>query len=437
MKNFLQLQPHPFRALLYLEWILLGITILGFLDFIFFNFFVEPAASAPHLLFPLLAIALFGIMGLRLPAGSALVKGLYITVELALIGGVAIAYDPWSIDVLMLVVVIRTCLILERAGQLTVAIAVCALFLIRQWDEVAFLLEWQFDPYRGWIVRPSPDLEMLSPQQPPEILWQLFFLEPLFYILLLAFVLISVNALIAERRSRRQLLRARNQLRAYALCIEDQATLQERNRIAREIHDSLGHLLTAQSIQLENALLFLPSNRDKSQSFLRDGKQLGADALKELRRSVSLLRADPLQGQTLTTAIAERIAHFQQTTGIHPFCQFELPSPIPPEMRSAIYRIVQEALTNIAKYSGATVVRLKLQVLPSAKIVSLQIQDNGCGFNVAQTSAGFGLQGMRERAASLGARLEIASRPGEGCQITAQFPLRSVDSLSFMDKGAE
>lgn len=101
--------------------------------------------------------------------------------------------------------------------------------------------------------------------------------------LTLLFILLLVNALLAERQSHEKLLLANEQLRHYALRIEDQATLQKRNRIVREIHDSLGHALTAQSIQLENALLFLPRNAEKTESFLQESQRLGARALQEVR----------------------------------------------------------------------------------------------------------------------------------------------------------
>ncbi len=107
--------------------------------------------------------------------------------------------------------------------------------------------------------------------------------------LALLFILLLVNALLSERQSREKLVLANAQLRQYALRIEDQATLQERNRIAREIHDALGHALTAQSIQLENALLFLPPGAEKTASFLQEAKQLGSRALQEVRRSIFML----------------------------------------------------------------------------------------------------------------------------------------------------
>ncbi len=250
--------------------------------------------------------------------------------------------------------------------------------------------------------------------------------------LVLVFVLLLVNAFLAERQSRQKLAIANEQLRQYALRIEDQATLQERNRIAREIHDSLGHSLTAQSIQLENASMFLPSNVDKAQVFLSEAKRLGKDALLEVRQSIATLRSDPLQGQSLQDAIASLLRDFRQMTGMEPECQinlslsasestYSLSLPFPAEINTVVYRIVKEALTNIYKHSGATRVKLHLQA--QAERLFLLVEDNGKGFDPDQTTTGFGLQGMRERTAALGGVINITSKLGAGCRITAYIPL--------------
>ena len=120
---------------------------------------------------------------------------------------------------------------------------------------------------------------------------------------------VLVNFVLREHNSQKQLARARQQLREYALKAEDRATVNERNRIAREIHDSLGHALTAQSIQLNNAIAFWESEPDKAYSFLRESKNLVATALKEIRYSVAALRSDPLQNKSLGTAVGRVADH--------------------------------------------------------------------------------------------------------------------------------
>lgn len=239
--------------------------------------------------------------------------------------------------------------------------------------------------------------------------------------LTLLFILLLVNALLAERHSREKLWQANEQLRSFALRIEDQATLQERNRIAREIHDALGHALTAQSIQLENALLFLPPNAEKTKSFLQESQRLSAAALQEVRRSIATLRSNPLQGRSPEDAIATAITEFQSTTGIVPNYTLQLFQPIPTEIGTALLRILQESLTNISKHSAATQVSIHLQQRHDT--IHLQIVDNGQGFDPQQNTTGFGLLGMRERTVALGGQFLLFSQPGQGCRITVSIGL--------------
>ncbi|MDZ8089700.1 MAG: sensor histidine kinase [Nostoc sp. DedQUE12b] len=197
--------------------------------------------------------------------------------------------------------------------------------------------------------------------------------------------------------------------------------MQERNRIAREIHDGLGHTLAAQTIQINNTLLFWQSNNDKALTFLKQAKELGAEALLEIRRSLSVLRSNPLQGQSLKSAIEKLLTDFQQTTGIQPSCKIDVPHTLPTEVNTALFRIVQESLTNICKHAEATIVTVKL--LAHAGMIHLSIEDNGKGFNPTQNTTGFGLQGMRERTVALGGQLNLHSQLGTGCCISVSLPL--------------
>ena len=268
----------------------------------------------------------------------------------------------------------------------------------------------------------------LPPFVPPEsfvhTIWTLRLNVAITFGLTLLLTLLLVNALLSERQSRKKLLLANDQLRQYALRIEDQATLQERNRIAREIHDALGHVLTAQSIQLENALLFLPAGSEKTESFLQEAKQLGARALQEVRRSISTLRANPLQGQSLEVAIGRAANEFYQTTGIQPECEIQLSQSLSIDISTTLYRIIQESLTNIWKHSQATQVWISLKEQSGS--IQLQVKDNGRGFDPTQNTTGFGLQGMRERAIASGGQFYLDSDCHQGCQITVSIPRRKL-----------
>jgi signal transduction histidine kinase len=247
-----------------------------------------------------------------------------------------------------------------------------------------------------------------------------------------ALMVLLVNTLVSERRNREQLAQAHSQLRQYAQRIEDQAILEERNRIAREIHDALGHTLTAQSIQLENALVHFEPEPDRAYQFLTQAKTLSQTALQEVRRSVAQIRTHLLADRTLETAVAELIAEFQQNISCQVDCQIESMG-VPIEIQTTCYRIIQAALTNITRHSGADQVLIRLTLDQPRLTLWLQITDNGRGFHLEQTTCGFGLQGMRERAAAIGGQWSIKSAPGQGCQLQLSVPiypwLTSIPSL--------
>ncbi len=258
------------------------------------------------------------------------------------------------------------------------------------------------------------------------------------FTLVSALLILLVNGLISERRNREQLAQAHSQLRQYAQRIEDQTLLEERNRIAREIHDSLGHTLTAQSIQLENALVYFNPNTDnRAYAFITQAQKLSHTALQDIRRSVSQMRNNLLIDQSFDQAIATLIQEFRLLTTAdltyHP-----LPNAIhiPLEIQTALYRILQECLTNIIRHSYASQVTIDLTAQSMADplmsesgtsniLLCLTITDNGNGFQMGQTTSGFGLQGIRERTMAIGGQLQIQSAPQQGCTVQVEVLIHS------------
>ncbi len=465
-KFWLDLQPHPFRLLLHLEWLLLGLTALlitgKFLSFNGINAFSWAQLNLAEVPILIFLILVFGAMGLRLPNQSWIVKLVYTALELTLLG-IAANFLDWDINnltPLLVVIILRSCLIFQhRARWVVIGLiglayllsrlpSLVLLFFILEFMKPGWLNKWKSDHEFSsdvLTILPNGGIKLNIQFTKEQVEAFISLLQNLavkdlvgnsvLFILVLIFVMLLVNALIRERKGRRQLALAHEQLYQYSRQIEDQATLQERTRIAREIHDSLGHLLTAQSIQLENSLLSLgSSNINEAKIFLASSRHLGINALEELRQSVTKLRSDPLRGRTLEIAIADLIDDFQNITGIAPNCQITLNS-IPTRIQVAVYRILSEALTNISKYSRATEVNIRLTQAVVANLLdrkalsindsqlTLQIEDNGIGFSVEQNTAGFGLRGMQERASSLGGQFQLVSQPQSGCQITVHFPI--------------
>ncbi|MGB8689147.1 MAG: sensor histidine kinase [Microcoleus sp.] len=397
----LRLTYPSFRLLLYLEWLLLATA--AFLEVL------HPFHSLWSLLLRVSAIALFAAIGLRLPTVRLSTKVLFTALEFSLILLPILqqGLSSRSSFLLFLVLLMRSCLIFRQPGQVTVL----GLALLS---------------YSSLILSKPILTEKVIP-----IVWEWRLSNVLLFGLTLVFALLLINALIAERQSREELEIAHDklavtneQLRYYALRIEDQATLQERNRIAREIHDGLGHTLAAQTIQLNNALLFWKSEDEKALAFLKQAKQLGSEAFLEIRKSVSVLRSNPLQGLSLESAIDKLLQDFQHMTAIEVSNSIRLPGTLSQEMNTTLYRIVQESLTNIHKHADATMVTVGLQ--QHAGQIYLSISDNGKGFEPAQNTTGFGLQGMRERVAALSGQFAIYSESGNGCRISVSLPSQNI-----------
>lgn len=416
---------HPLRLLLYLEWVLLGIALVAMFSAVIPHPRHHLASHSPWFnLAGFLSIAALGVMGLRVPGNSKLLQQIYIIsgfifswLTILLVGRGERVFPA-----LLLVVVIRACLLFSGTGRILVAILAYISFLAVQ--VMSFM---RLSPFGIPLGRPLPRiLRRLPPEELRRVWFSLTFNSALLFAFVLGFVLLLVGAVLAEHESRTRLVKAHRRLRSYALQIENQAILQERNRIAREIHDSVGHYLTAQSIQLENTAVFLAKDQVKALNHLTKARQLGKEALANIRSSVATLRKNSLQERSLELMLEQLIADFKSNTDIEIACEIKLICALPPEVSTALYRIVQEALTNITKHSQATKVNLNLEAATGK--VLLSVKDNGCGFNQSDNTTGFGLQGIQERTAALGGNCKIMSKYGGGCLIKVEIPLYIVDS---------
>ena len=443
-------KPHPFRMLLYLEWLLLSISLINPLFFITVvdipseqSTFLTYVSQLPWLFWGY-AIA-FGVMGLRLPAKDISVKIIYTAIEFIVVifASYFLYWEPIYSALILLIFAIRSCLIFSRIGQLLIATIIFIFFtlnvFIPNWflnEEVSIVYYTEEFPSQTSVIDPEdfqdlPAQELFSenPQQIDSEVFKTRLQNIILFALVLVFVYLLINTLVAERQSRRKLAHAHAKLYEYATKIENQATLQERNRIAREIHDSLGHLLTAQSIQLANGLLAMQSDQKQAETFFQTSKQITSKALKELRQSVHSLRASPVREEFLEVAITNLVENYQQITGIAIATTIDLHLPVSPQISNAVFRIVEEALTNIYKHSGATKVKIFLQTELSSSnppLLWFKIEDNGRGFYVEDNMIGFGLDSMEGRVVDLGGQFKIVSEPEKGCQILGNFSLRGV-----------
>jgi two-component system NarL family sensor kinase len=197
---------------------------------------------------------------------------------------------------------------------------------------------------------------------------------------------------------------------------------EERNRLAREIHDTLAQSLAGIALQLETAeeLSKVGADLAQIQRTIHKALYLTRISLDEARRSVLDLRAAPLEGRTLAEALSVLAENSAQ---VKVRCEvIGGTSPLPVRIEAGLYRIAQEALANVEQHAQAQQATLRLATLPDQ--VTLTIEDDGRGFDQEQISSNrFGLVGLNERARLLGGRLQVHSDPGSGTIIEVQVPL--------------
>jgi signal transduction histidine kinase len=211
---------------------------------------------------------------------------------------------------------------------------------------------------------------------------------------------------------------ARAQIRRYAAQVEELATTRERNRIAREIHDSVGHYLTVVNVQIEAARAVVARDPAASDECLLRAQELAREGLTELRRSVAMLRAGALETRPFGVALAQLVDESGRS-GLEVELEVEgTPRPLTPAVEFTLFRGAQEALTNVTRHASAK--RASVALRYGEREVALAIADDGVG--AVSTDGGFGLVGLRERAALVGGSVEIATGPGRGFTLEVRVP---------------
>jgi len=201
--------------------------------------------------------------------------------------------------------------------------------------------------------------------------------------------------------------------------------LEERNRLAREIHDTLAQGLTAVSLRLEaaDALLDAGAPPERVRQSIQQALALTRANLEEARRSVLDLRAAPLEGRGLATAIAEMAEALAARHDIDiEFRTTGASRPVPIRLEMGLYRIAQEALNNIVRHSQAHKATIALVATPEA--FRLSVEDDGVGFDPQSVDKSrFGLVGLNERVRLLGGEFQLETDPGGGTRLEITIPL--------------
>jgi signal transduction histidine kinase len=229
----------------------------------------------------------------------------------------------------------------------------------------------------------------------------------------------SISYLMSRLRGQQQSLEAANiRLTHYASTLEHLATSRERNRLARELHDTLAHTLSGLSVQLEAVKAYWDVDRQTARSVLEKSLAGAHTGLEETRRALQALRASPLDDLGLALAIKAMAqdAAARGNLALSLSIIDKMP-PLSPDVEQAVYRVAQEAVTNVVNHARAKNLTIRLEFTEGK--VSLIVRDDGTGFDTEKNhkSRQFGLTGMRERAELVGGQLSVESKPDMGTMV--------------------
>ncbi|MBI5305955.1 MAG: sensor histidine kinase [Chloroflexi bacterium] len=237
-------------------------------------------------------------------------------------------------------------------------------------------------------------------------------------IILLVLVTYIVGLLVEQQRAQeRELETAHRQLQQFAAMADQLARSRERNRMARDLHDTLAHSLVGLIVQLQAVRSLLPHRTDDASRELALAEQAARTGLDETRLAIRDLRASPIASLGLLGALKQEIAVFEQESAATVALDADEALPgLSEAQEEALWRVAQEALENIARHANAT--RVAIALRGEANRTMLTIADDGEGFDPRAVPANhFGLVGMRERVALIGGELRVSSAPGQGTRV--------------------
>lgn len=304
-------------------------------------------------------------------------------------------------------------------------------FMLRSWVNFQFLVlfvGWHYHP--RWALISGIGLSLLDAALAFPLIWKSATLYP-FYISIVVGRLFSVSAVgmsmawmvNRQREHRAALAEANRKLTLYAAATEQLAVSQERNRMARELHDTLAHSLSGVIVQLEAAEALWDVNLAGARKMMEHVQQSARSGLTEVRRALTSLRASPLEDLGLVLAISDLAESVAARTDLR--LELEVADHIeniPPEVEQCVYRVAQEVLANVARHSKAKSLQVSL-LQPNGHLL-LNISDDGQGFDSNNVEATrYGLKGLRERAEMMGGVLRVETKIHQGTTVHFSVPL--------------
>ncbi|HWO63244.1 MAG TPA: sensor histidine kinase [Umezawaea sp.] len=232
------------------------------------------------------------------------------------------------------------------------------------------------------------------------------------------FTIVVTELLVREQRARAELAEANERLRGYAAQAEQLATTQERNRVARDIHDGLGHHLTVVQMLLQAARAVIrTADTERLDGMLAKAQDQSREALAEVRRSVAALR-EPRQAP-----LVDALRSLTGDVGVPTDLEVRgVARAVAAEVEESLFRAAQEGLTNVRKHADASTATVVLD-FDREDLVRLEVRDDGRGLPEEPVpDSGFGLVGLRERMADLGGRVSVDSPTGHGVTLVVEVP---------------
>jgi signal transduction histidine kinase len=249
-----------------------------------------------------------------------------------------------------------------------------------------------------------------------------------------ALLALWIRSVVRESAERKRLIEQLEETQSSLAAAERQAgILQERQRLAHEIHDTLAQGFISILVQLEAADLALPEAEKAVRHRVQQARETARLSLAEARRLVQALRPEPLEGASLPEALQRVVERWKQENEVEIiFSVTGNPCPLHPDVEVSLLRLMQEGLANVQRHAQAHRVTVTLSYMDDQ--IALDVQDDGVGFDpedlslsADQSHGGFGLQAMRERLAQLGGQLVIESAPGQGTTLAILIPLEAIE----------
>jgi signal transduction histidine kinase len=383
------------RTLLYIEWTVILVIAVVFAAFNNFNGRVEQS-YVHEIIIVYLCLSACASLSLFFPIGRPLwQRRAYVALGIIVLLPTR-ALTGWNLELLLFLVLAKSCFLLNRRDVVITFIAAG--------------VAWQLFAIPGTQLFLERKEHLEQRLRPEKTFASRIIIDTGTYIAAGTFVVLFSFSLLAEQESRKRAIALTQQMEVLSVTLE-------RTRIARDIHDSLGHTLTTLDVQLALSQRAYQDNPNQSLQALNTAKDSASQSLTEVRCALRNMHEKNFDLHRALHTLTEQV---QQGQSFEIHVDTNLPQ-LPPQIGYQIYRIVQEGLTNIQKHAQATSVHLGGEA--EAGQLTLELADNGQGFNAQVAHTGFGLRGMQERAMLLKGQLDIKSAPGRGTRIYITIPL--------------